>query len=149
MKQTTNGDSSTTLTLKEYYDVAILFAQSIPHPKTVAIKLFYTSSDQTSDRGDGPEKKGGKGAKGGKGRRSKRTIAARSRGSTHLMEHRLLCACITFGIPRDATGLTLTVNRRQQTYVIRPIDGGQGCYTQRRRSGRDALSKNVRMTHVR
>ena len=68
MKQTTNGDSSATLTLKEYYDVAILFAQSIPHPKTVAIKLFYTSSDQTSDRGDGPEKKGGKGAKGGKGR---------------------------------------------------------------------------------
>ena len=49
MKQTTKGDSSATLTLKEYYDVAILFAQSIPHPKTVAIKLFYTPSDKTPD----------------------------------------------------------------------------------------------------
>ena len=61
MKQVNKGDSSATLTLKEYYDVAILFAQSIPHPKTVALKLFYTASDQSSDRGDGPEKKGGKG----------------------------------------------------------------------------------------
>ncbi len=61
MKQMNKGDSSTTLTLKEFYDVAILFAQSIPHPKPVAIKLFYTSSDPSSAKGDGSDKKGGTG----------------------------------------------------------------------------------------
>ena len=55
------GDSAATLTLKEFYDVAILFAQSIPHPKPVTIKLFYTSSDPSSAKGDGSDKKGGKG----------------------------------------------------------------------------------------
>ena len=51
MKQKQLGDSSATLTLTEYYDVAIQFAQSIPHPKAVAIKLFYSSSNQSSERG--------------------------------------------------------------------------------------------------
>ena len=68
IKQMTKVDSSATLTLQEYYDVAIQFAQAIPHPKPVALKLFYTSSDQPSDRGDGPDKQGGKGGKGGKGK---------------------------------------------------------------------------------
>ena len=51
MKQITKGDNAATLTLKEFYEVAILFAQSIPHPKSVAIKLFYTSSDSSSTKG--------------------------------------------------------------------------------------------------
>jgi hypothetical protein len=69
MKQMHKEDSAATLTLKEFYDVAILFAQSIPHPKPVAIKLFYTSSDLSSAKGDGSDKKGGK----GKGDKSKAT----------------------------------------------------------------------------
>ena len=52
MKQAQLRDSSATLTLKEYYDVAIQFAQSIPHPKAVGIKLFYmyTSSEHQQNR---------------------------------------------------------------------------------------------------
>ena len=57
-----------TLTLKEYYDVAIKFAQSIPHQKSVGIKLFYTSSEQQAEQGNGTgNAKGGKGSKGGNG----------------------------------------------------------------------------------
>ena len=68
-KQTQLGDSSATLTLKEYYDVAIQFAQSIPHPKAVAIKLFYTSSEHQAEQGNRTgNAKGGKGSKGGNGK---------------------------------------------------------------------------------
>ena len=49
MKQSHLRDSSMTLTLKEYYGVAIKFAQSIPHQKSVGIKLFYTSSEQQAE----------------------------------------------------------------------------------------------------
>jgi len=74
MKQITKGDNAATLTLKEFYEVTILFAQSIPHPKSVAIKLFYTSSDSSSTKGAGSDKKGGK----GKGDRGKDNDNAKS-----------------------------------------------------------------------
>jgi hypothetical protein len=68
MKQSHHRDSSVTLTLKEYYDVAIKFAQSIPHQNSVGIKLFYTSSEQQAEQGNGTgNSKGGKGSKGGNG----------------------------------------------------------------------------------
>ena len=76
MKQMQKGDSAATLTLKEFYDVAIMFAQSIPHPKPVAIKLFYTSSDLSSAKGDGSDKKGGKG-KGDKNKATDNTNSGR------------------------------------------------------------------------
>ena len=86
MKQTQLGDNSATLTLTEYYEVAIQYAQLIPHPKAVDIKLFYTSSEHQADQGNGTgNAKGGKGSKGGNGKGAMEMVAGANmpRGLTH------------------------------------------------------------------